>query len=90
MKHLKMQNKMTFLNICQGDNCLAEVCGFVDITEKHVTISISAEDRLNAMKLVHGIDGAMFYQNQIVIPIECVNYMNESSQFNKELICLTT
>lgn len=81
---------MTFLNIYQGDKCLAEVCGLVDITEKHVTISISAEDRLNAMKLVHSIDGAMFYQNQIVIPIECVNYMNESSQLNKESIRLTT
>ena len=80
---------MTFLNIYQGDKCLAEVCGLVDITEKYVTISISAEDRLNAMKLVHCIDGAMFYPNQIVVPIGCINYMNESSQLDKESIRLT-
>lgn len=81
---------MTFLKIYQGDNCLAEVCGVIDISEKQVTISISAEDHLNAMKLVHSIDGAMFYTDHIVVPIGCVNYMCESSQYDKELICLTT
>lgn len=81
---------MTFLNIYQGNNCLAEVCGTVDITEKHITISVCSEDRINAMKLVHSIDGAMFYPDHIVVPIGCVNYMSENSQYDKESIRLTT
>lgn len=81
---------MTFLSIYQGNNPLAEVCGIIDITETHVTVSISDEDRITAMKLVHKIDGAMFYPDQIVIPIECVNYMSESSKYDKLSINLAT
>lgn len=77
---------MTFLNICQGNNCLAEVCGNIDISEKHVTVSICAEDRIIAMKLVHSIDGAVFYPERIVIPIGCISYMSESSLYDKESI----
>lgn len=79
---------MTFLNICQGNNCLAEVCGNVDISEKHITVSICTEDRITAMKLVHSIDGADFYPDRILIPIGCVNYMSENSQYDKESIHL--
>ena len=80
---------MTFLKIYKDDNCIAEVCGIIAITENNIIISICSEDKINAIKLIHNIEGGVFCPNRIMVPIECVNYIHENSQYNKESIVLT-
>ena len=80
MKHLK---------IYKDDTCIAEVCGIIEITNTNIVISVCSEDKIKAMKLIHSIDGGVFCLNHIIVPIGCVNYIQENSQYNKESIVLT-